>query len=80
MPTPEVSAKDLGAIRTLADELPRQQARCREIMENARELGAPGLFLAAMLRQSLARAEQAAAAGDVALMLAAHEDLKGYKE
>lgn len=44
---------------TLADELPRQQARCREILENTLKIGAAGEFLAAMLRASLAKAEKA---------------------
>lgn len=65
---------------TLATELPRQQARCREILINTLQLGRPGAFLAAMLRQSLDRAEQASAAGDVFAMIQAHEDLKSYSE
>lgn len=65
---------------TLADELPRQQERCRGILEAAREIGPAGLFLVAMLRQSLAAAEKAAASGDVAAMVAACRDLQGYKE
>lgn len=65
---------------TLADELPRQQARCREILENAREIGPAGAFLATMLRASLANAEKAAAAGDLGAMVAACKDLQGYSE
>ena len=67
-------------MNTLADELPRQQARCREILENALSIGAPGAFLVAMLRVSLANAEKAAAAGDIVAMLAACADLRSYKE
>lgn len=67
-------------MNTLADELPRQQERCRAILEAALEIGPAGLFLAAMLRQSLQRAEQAAASGDVAAMAQACADLQGYKE
>lgn len=67
-------------MNTLADELPRQQARCRGILENALSIGAPGAFLVAMLRVSLANAEQAAAAGDIGAMVAACADLQGYEE
>jgi hypothetical protein len=67
-------------MNTLADELPRQQERCREILEHALEIGPAGLFLVAMLRQSLAAAEKAAAEGDVAAMVAACRDLQEYKE
>ena len=67
-------------MNTLADELPSQQARCRKILENALSIGAPGAFLVAMLRVSLANAEKAAAAGDIVAMLAACADLRSYKE
>ena len=67
-------------MNTLADELPRQQARCRDILENALSIGAPGALLVAILRVSLANAEKAAAAGDIGAMVAACADLQGYKE
>lgn len=67
-------------MNTLADELPSQQARCRKILESALSIGAPGAFLVAMLRVSLANAEKAAAAGDIVAMLAAYADLRSYKE
>lgn len=79
-PTPPDFSRDLGAIRTLAEGLPYEQERCRGILENALEIGPAGLFLVAMLRQSLKNAERAAASGNVAEMLAAYNDLKGYKE
>ena len=65
---------------TFADELPRQQARCREILEVATLLGVPGMFLSQCIKRSLARADQAAAAGDVVAMLRALQDLSGYSE
>ena len=65
---------------TLADELPRQQARCRMILEHALEIGPSGQFLVMFLRQSLARAEKAAAEGDVIAMLGACQELQEYKE
>jgi len=64
---------------TLADELPRQQARCRTILEQALKIGPWGAFLAASLRASLARAEKASAAGDLAEMVACKE-LQDYSE
>ena len=65
---------------TLAEELPAQQARCRQILERALELGPAGTFLATILRASLARAERAAAEGDLAEMIRALNDLQSYKE
>lgn len=65
---------------TLAEALPAQQARCREILEHAVAIGQAGAFLAAMLRQSLARAERAAADGDLPAMIRALNDLQAYSE
>lgn len=65
---------------TLADELPAQQARCRQILERALAIGPAGTFLAMMLRASLARAERAAAEGDLAEMIVALNDLQSYNE
>lgn len=64
----------------LAEALPAQQARVRDLIEIYKEIGPPGAFAIAMMRQALARAEQAAAAGNVVEMLRAHEELKGFKE
>ena len=67
-------------MKTLAEALPEQQARCREIQQHAREIGPPGAFLVAMLETSLQRAEKAAASGNLAEMVAACADLQAYKE
>jgi hypothetical protein len=64
----------------LAEALPQEQARCRKILEHVLEIGAPGAFLAMMLRKSLERAEHAAASGDTTGMLRAYCDLREYKE
>lgn len=65
---------------TIAEELPRQQARCRQILEQALKIGPAGTFLATMLRQSLARAERAAAQGDPVAMIQALNDLRSYSD
>ena len=65
---------------SLAEALPREQARCRLILEHTVETGPPSAFLAALLRQSLARAERAAAEGDIAAMIVALNDLQSYSE
>lgn len=64
-------------METLADALPKEQQRVRELLPMYDAIPT-GVFAATMMRQSLARAEQAAASGDVVAMLAAYEDLKGY--
>ena len=70
----------MNDVKTLADALPAEQARCREILEHAIEIGAPATFLITCLRRSLAHAERAAATGDVVAMLSALNDLRSYKE
>ena len=63
---------------SLAEALPKEQARVREILAIYDKV--PGGALAAsMMRLSLTEAERAAAAGDVVSMARAYEDLKGYE-
>jgi hypothetical protein len=64
-------------METLADALPKEQQRVRDLLPIYDAIPT-GVFAATMMRQSLALAEQAAASGDVAAMIAAYEDLKGY--
>lgn len=64
-------------METLAEALPKEQQRVRELLPIYDAIPA-GVFAAIMMRQSLMRAEQAASTGDVVAMLAAYEDLKGY--
>lgn len=63
---------------SLAEALPKEQARVREIVA-VYETVPVGALAAVMMRQSLSRAERASASGDVAEMIAALEDLKGYE-
>ena len=65
---------------SLAEELPRQQARCREMLEDAISIGPSGAFLVLMLRADLDRAEIAAASGDVVVMIQALKSLQEYSE
>lgn len=64
---------------SLAESLPAEQARVREVLGYYREIGPAGAIGAAMIEQSLRRADQAVMSGDVIAMLAAYEDLKGIK-
>lgn len=64
-------------METLADALPKEQQRVRELLPIYDAIPT-GVFAATMMRQSLARAELAAASGDLVGMIAAYEDLKGY--
>lgn len=65
---------------SVGEALPAQQARCRNILEAAISIGAPGNFLAAMLRIDLRKAEEAVMSGDVVRMIEAHQALSTYRE
>ena len=61
---------------TLAEQLPKEMARVRKVLGHYKEIGAPGMFGAAMIEQSLRAADKAVMSGDVVAMLAAFNDLK----
>lgn len=69
--------------RNLAEALPEQQARVRDIRaEYAKLRGVPGVnveFAIASMDASLNAAEKAAAEGDVIAMIQAYKDLEEYK-
>jgi hypothetical protein len=64
---------------SLAEALPKEQARVREILGHYKEIGAPGAFGAAMIENSLRLTDEAVASGDVGAMISAYKDLKDIK-
>lgn len=62
----------------LAEALPMEQERVRNLLPMYDAIPT-GKFAAHMMRQALAKAEAAAAAGDVVAMLRSYEDLKGFR-
>lgn len=62
---------------TLAEALPAEQKRVREVREAYCEIGPAGYLGTVIIDQALARAEQAAASGDVIAMLRSYEELRG---
>ena len=63
---------------TLAEALPREQARVRALLPIYREIGPAANFAIHMMEQSLQAADRAAASGDVVAMLRALKDLQEY--
>ena len=63
-------------IESLADALPREQARVREILGHYKALGPVGAIGAAFIEADLRAAERAAAAGDVIAMIRALTKLR----
>jgi hypothetical protein len=65
---------------TLAEALPKEQARVREVLGHYKEIGAPGAFGAMMIEQSLMKADKAAISGNIVDMIVAYKDLKEIKD
>jgi hypothetical protein len=61
---------------SLAEALPREQARVREILGHYKEIGPAGVFGAAFIEADLREADQAVMSGDVVRMIRAYEKLK----
>jgi len=61
---------------SLAEALPKEQARVREVLGHYKEIGPAGAFGAAMIEQDLSAADRAVASGDVVAMLRAYQTLK----
>lgn len=68
-------------MESLAEALPKEQARVRELIVMYRDpaLNGAGNLAAAMMEQSLAAADRAIMSGDVVSMIRCYEDLTGYE-
>jgi hypothetical protein len=65
---------------SLGAALPLEMARVRdEVLPHYLELGNAGMFAVAVMRSDLDVAAKALAEGDIPLMIAAYESLKGCK-
>ena len=62
---------------SLAEELPKEMARVRELLKGYYEIGQAGQFGAFMLEKSLKETDEAVASGDVVAMIRAFGKLKG---
>jgi len=69
---------DKGTMSTLGDEYPKEQARCRELVRAYRELGPTGRIGALMIEETLRRADEAAAHGDVVAMIGLFQEMKAH--
>jgi hypothetical protein len=63
-------------IRSLGEDFPIEQARCRELLSVYRDLGPVGAFGATMIDQVLKQADEAAISGDVVQMIYAYKAMK----
>lgn len=64
---------------SVGTEMPKLQAKVREILGQYKEIGPAGAFGAMNIEVSLKAADEAMASGDVIKILQAYEDLKSIK-
>lgn len=64
---------------SLAEALPKEMARAREVLGHYRDIGPAGMFGAAFIEQDLRAADKAVMSGDIVAMLQAYETLKGIE-
>ena len=64
---------------TLADALPKEMARVREVLGHYREIGLAGAFAATLIERDLRAADEAVMHGDVVQMIRSLQTLRGIK-
>lgn len=67
-------------METLADALPKEMARVREVLGHYKAIGPAGTFGAAMIEQYLRAADAAVISGDVVKMLQAYKALQDIED
>lgn len=61
---------------SLAEALPKEMERVREVLGLYRQIGPAGMFGAAMIEQDLRAADRAVMSGDVVAMLRSYQALQ----
>jgi hypothetical protein len=62
---------------SVGEEFPKEQARVRELLTEYKAIGPAGTFGAMMIEQTLKRADEAMASGDIVAIVRSFEELKG---
>ncbi len=66
-------------MKTLAETLPEEIQRCKELMEQYKEIGPAGTFGFIMIRTAVERAIEADLSGNAISMAASYRELKECK-
>ena len=67
----------MSDVKTLADGILKEQARCRELLGVYKEIGPAGQFGYMMISDVLARTEKAVMEGDTVAMIGLYKELQG---
>ena len=65
---------------SLGENYPKEQARCRELLQNYRGIGQPGAFAHAELSKLLSRADEALVSGNLMDMICCYEEMREWNE
>lgn len=64
---------------TLGEDYPKEQARCREVLAQYRELGPSGVLGGLLIEATLREADEAMASGDIVRILQAYKRMQGVE-
>lgn len=64
---------------SVGEDLPKEQARVREVLGYYKEIGKPGVFGAMMIEATLKKADEAVISGDIVQMMSVCRELKDIK-
>ncbi len=70
----------MAEIRSLAEALPQEMARVREVLGHYKEIGPVGMFGGFFIEADLREADEAVMSGDVVRMLQAYQKLKAIEK
>lgn len=65
---------------SVGEDFPNQVARICKCLEQGLQIGPAGRFYVAVCKEILARADEAAASGDVVLMIRSYKEMKEFEE
>ena len=64
---------------SVGEDYPKEQARCREVLAQYKELGRAGVLGGMMIEATLREADAAMASGDIVRILQAYKAMQGVE-
>ena len=64
---------------SVGEDFPKEQARCREVLQQYKELGPAGVLGGMMIEATLREADEAMASGDIVRILQAYTAMQGVE-
>lgn len=64
---------------SVGEDFPKEQARCREVLAQYKELGPSGVLGGVLIEATLCEADAAMASGDIVRILRAYKAMQGVE-